>query len=110
MKDLDIRLGDLFRIKKDYLVSNQVPVEEIESNLSVGLLTRLVNPNTEEHKDLLFDNVVWTTDSNLDDIINSKLYKLLFPRIDQYYWFPEYKFFQMFEPITTIKKKEIIFI
>jgi len=34
----------------------------------------------------------------------------LFPRIDQYYWFPEYKFFQMFEPITTIKKKEIIFI
>lgn len=106
MKDLDIRLGDLFRIKKDFLLHNQVPDESgIENTLSVGLLTRIEIPHTEEHKECILKNSVWFQEGNLDDVVHSKIYKIMFPRIDQVFWFPEYKFFQMFEPLTPIKKK-----
>ena len=105
MKDINFRLGDLFRIRKEFLDNNQIPVEAgIEDNLSVGLLTRITIPYTEEHNELTDKRKELLYDDFPEEIKQENLYKILFPRIDQYFWFPEYKFIQMFEPL--IKKNK----
>lgn len=110
MKDLDIRLGDLFRIKKEYLLSNQVPDDSgIEENLSIGILTRIQPPDySPEHKSIVLNNISAYEDASLDDIMEESMYKIIFMRIDKTYWFPEYKFIQMFTPLVSKKKVERI--
>jgi hypothetical protein len=106
MKDLDIRLGDLFRIKKEFLLQNLVPKNSgIEENLSIGILTRIQLPDgSDEHKNIVFNNTSDYEDASLDDIMEESMYKIMFMRIDKTYWFPEYKFIQMFTPLVSKRK------
>ena len=106
MKDLDIRLGDLFRIKKEFLLQNLVPKNSgIEENLSIGILTRIQLPDgSDEHKSIVLNNTSDYEDASLDDIMEESMYKIMFMRIDKTYWFPEYKFIQMFTPLVSKRK------
>ena len=110
MKDIDIRLGDLFSIKKEFLLQNLVPENSgIEENLSIGILTRIQLPDgSDEHKNLVLNNTSDYEDASLDDIMEESMYKIMFMRIDKTYWFPEYKFIQMFTPLVSKKKVERI--
>jgi len=104
---LDTRLGDLFRFNQEYLLHNQVPdASEVREGMSLCILVRIQKPDgSVTHSDIIHDNSHLLTDDNLDDLINSTFYKLMFTRCNEYVWLPEYKFIQMFEPLIPPRKK-----
>jgi len=104
---LDTRLGDLFRFNQEYLLHNQVPdAVEVQESMSLCILVRIQKPDgSETHSDIIADNSHLLTDDNLDDLINSTFYKLMFTRCNEHVWLPEYKFIQMFEPLIPPRKK-----
>ena len=108
MKSLDINIGDLFRVKIEYLLVNQVPDANFDRNRSLCLLLRIQKPDgSDAHTEIIHNNSHLLTDDNLDELINSTFYKLMFPRTNDSVWFPEYRFIQIFEPLSKVKESKI---
>ena len=104
---VEFRLGDLFCFNKEYLLHNQVPdAIELQERSSLCILVRIQKcDGSKNHSDIIHDNSHLLTDDNLDTLINSNFYKLMFARTNEQVWLPEYKFIQMFEPLIPPKKR-----
>jgi len=92
---VDLKVGDLFLLKKN--IPFNIYSEDL-NDLNVGILLGILEPDgSEEHQEIIFATYQTLQEiDDVDELINSRQYKIYFPRMDHYYWLPEHYVIQMF--------------
>lgn len=92
---MQVKVGDLLFLRNDIPFNIQ---DHDLNDLKIGLLLGIQRADgSNTHQEIIFDCYRTFQDiDNVDELINSKQYKVHFPRLESAYWFPEHYIMQMF--------------
>ena len=93
---MKVSVGDLLFLKDK--IDMNIQGEDLD-DLSIGMVLSIQEADgSEEHQEIIFETYkTFNEIENVDQLVNSTQIKVVFPRTQKQYWFPEFYIQNLFK-------------